>query len=73
MFVLKVRRVGNSAAITLPKEALARLRVSEGERIDALRADYAAMEIMFFGARPEFEVLLDELLRLEQVINDVHS
>jgi len=33
MFVLKVRRVGNSAAITLPKEALARLRVSEGDSI----------------------------------------
>ena len=33
MFVLKVRRVGNSAAITLPKEALARLRVREGDQL----------------------------------------
>lgn len=33
MFVLKVRRVGNSAGITLPKEALARLRVREGDTI----------------------------------------
>jgi len=33
MFVLKVRRVGNSAAVTLPKEALARLRVSEGDTV----------------------------------------
>jgi putative addiction module antidote len=33
MFVLKVRRVGNSAAITLPKEALARLHVREGDSI----------------------------------------
>ena len=33
MFVLKIRRVGNSAAVTLPKEALARLRVREGDRI----------------------------------------
>ena len=33
MFVLKIRRVGNSAAITLPKEALARLRVREGDTL----------------------------------------
>lgn len=33
MIVLKVRRVGNSAAVTLPKEALARLRVEEGDTI----------------------------------------
>ena len=33
MFVLKVRRVGNSAAVTLPKEALARLRVQEGDNL----------------------------------------
>ena len=33
MFILKVRRVGNSAAITLPKEALAKLRVREGDKI----------------------------------------
>ncbi len=33
MFVLKVRRVGNSAAITLPKEALALLRVREGDTV----------------------------------------
>lgn len=33
MFVLKVRRVGNSAAVTLPKEALARLRVREGDQL----------------------------------------
>ncbi len=33
MFVLKVRRVGNSAAVTLPKEVLAHLRVAEGDRL----------------------------------------
>lgn len=33
MFVLKIRRVGNSAAITLPKEALASLRVREGDTL----------------------------------------
>ena len=33
MFILKVRRVGNSAAVTLPKEALAKLRVREGDTL----------------------------------------
>ena len=33
MFILKVRRVGNSAAVTLPKEVLAKLRVREGDKI----------------------------------------
>lgn len=33
MFVLKVRRVGNSAAITLPKEVLTLLQVKEGDNL----------------------------------------
>ena len=33
MFTLKVRRVGNSAAVTLSKEVLAKLRVREGDTI----------------------------------------
>jgi putative addiction module antidote len=33
MFTLKIRRVGNSAAVTLPKEVLAKLRVREGDTI----------------------------------------
>ena len=33
MFTLKIRRVGNSAAVTLPKEVLAKLRGREGDTI----------------------------------------
>ena len=33
MFTLKVRRVGNSAAVTLSKEVLAKLKVREGDTI----------------------------------------
>ncbi|MDA1193898.1 MAG: AbrB/MazE/SpoVT family DNA-binding domain-containing protein [Planctomycetota bacterium] len=33
MFTLKIRRVGNSAAVTLPKEVLAKLRVREGDTL----------------------------------------
>jgi putative addiction module antidote len=31
MYQLKVRRIGNSLGVTLPKEALAKLDVGEGE------------------------------------------
>ncbi len=31
MYELKVRRIGNSLGVTLPKEALAKLGVGEGE------------------------------------------
>ena len=33
MIKLKVRRIGNSAGVTLPKEALALLRVKEGDTL----------------------------------------
>lgn len=33
MLELKVRKIGNSYGIVLPKEALARLKVSEGETL----------------------------------------
>lgn len=31
MYQLKIRRIGNSLGVTLPKEALAKLNVGEGE------------------------------------------
>jgi putative addiction module antidote len=31
MYALKLRRIGNSLGVTLPKEALAKLKVKEGE------------------------------------------
>ena len=33
MFVLKVRKIGNSSGVTIPKEALVQLRVSEGDTL----------------------------------------
>ena len=33
MFVLKIRRIGNSSGVTIPKEALAQLRVEDGDTI----------------------------------------
>ena len=33
MYSVKVRRIGNSAGVTLPKEVLARLHVGEGDTL----------------------------------------
>lgn len=33
MYKLKIRKVGNSAGVTFPKEALARLNVKEGDTL----------------------------------------
>ena len=33
MFTLKVRKIGGAKGVILPKEALARLKVGEGDRI----------------------------------------
>lgn len=33
MFELKIRKIGNSLGIVLPKEAIYRLKVSEGETV----------------------------------------
>jgi putative addiction module antidote len=33
MLDLKIRRIGNSCGVVLPKEVLARLRVAEGDRL----------------------------------------
>ncbi len=33
MYKLKIRKIGNSAGVTLPKEALAHLKVREGDTL----------------------------------------
>ncbi|HLO86253.1 MAG TPA: AbrB/MazE/SpoVT family DNA-binding domain-containing protein [Nostocaceae cyanobacterium] len=33
MYTLKIRKIGNSLGITLPKEALQKLRVQEGDSV----------------------------------------
>ncbi len=33
MFLLKVRKIGNSSGVTIPKEALALLRVEDGDTL----------------------------------------
>jgi putative addiction module antidote len=33
MYVLKIRKIGNSSGVTIPKEALAQLRLKDGDAV----------------------------------------
>ena len=46
MFETKIRRVGNSAVVTLSVEALAHLDAKEGDRVFVLRGDDGGLRII---------------------------
>lgn len=52
MYALKVRKVGNSLGVVLPKEAAAELGVAEG---DALYLTHAPDGFRVSSGNPEFE------------------
>ena len=52
MYKLKVRKIGNSAGVTLPKEALARLKVGEGDTL-VLTEDPDGFRVTPYDARFE--------------------
>lgn len=71
---MKLRRVGNSLALTLPKEVLAKLRVAEGDVIfltetpDGLRLtpyseDFEAQMRAFEKVRSKYRNALRELAK----------
>ncbi len=53
VFSLKLRKVGNSVGLVLPKEALARLRVKEGDTVCLTEAPEGGFRIT--AGEPEFE------------------
>lgn len=53
MLNLKVRKVGNSLGITLPKEALKRLHLKDGDKIFLVEAPDGSYRITPYD--PEFE------------------
>jgi len=65
---LKITKIGNSAGVVLPRELLARLRVSEG---DTLYASEAPDGIRLTASDPEFEarmVLAEKIMREDRDI-----
>ena len=53
MLDLKVRKIGNSCGVVLPKEVLGRLRVKEGDRLFLIETADGAYRITPYD--PEFE------------------
>ena len=53
---LKVRKIGNSAGVVLPKEMLSRLRVGEG---DTIYATDAPDGVRLTAADPDFEAKME--------------
>ena len=65
---LKITRIGNSAGVILPKELLARLRVSDGDTVYATEAPDG---IRLTAADPEFErriALAEKIMREDRDI-----
>lgn len=65
---LKITKVGNSAAIILPKELLAQLRVALGDTLYATEAPYG---IHLSAADPDFEAQMtvaEEVMRKDRDI-----
>lgn len=53
MLELKVRKIGNSLGVVLPKEAVARLSTGEGERLFLVESPNGAYELTPYD--PDFE------------------
>ena len=53
---LKIRKIGNSAGVVLPKEMLSRLRVAEG---DTIYATDAPDGVRLTVADPDFEAKME--------------
>lgn len=45
--------------------------VPEGDMVDVLRRDYAAMSAMIFGAAPRFDAVMESVAKLEAIVNRV--
>lgn len=74
MFTVKIRRIGNSAGVTLPKEVLAALHVAEGDtlvltegadgyRVTPYDPTFAAAMKAFERTRRRYRNALRELAR----------
>jgi len=73
MFETKIRKVGNSAVITLPSEMLAVLDAKEGDSVYLVRSDDGTLKLMthdpaILAALDAAEVVMDENRDLLQAL-----
>ncbi|MCF6300300.1 MAG: AbrB/MazE/SpoVT family DNA-binding domain-containing protein [Proteobacteria bacterium] len=71
MLDLKVRRIGNSLGVVLPKEALALLRVDDGDKIHLTQDADGVLRLTPYD--PEFEEQMEQALKgMKQYRNTLH-
>ena len=72
MLELKVRKIGNSLGVVLPKEAVARLNTGEGDRLFLIEASDGAYQLTPYD--PAFE---RKMTKAEEIIgryrNTLHT
>jgi putative addiction module antidote len=72
MLELKVRKIGNSLGIVLPKEAISRLHTADGERLFLIEAPDGAYQLTPYD--PAFEM---KMAKAEDIIgryrNTLHA
>lgn len=61
MLDLKVRRIGNSLGVVLPKEAIALLRVGDGDKIHLTQGPDGALRLTPYD--PEFEAQMEAAMK----------
>lgn len=72
MLDLKVRRIGNSLGVVLPKEALALLRVEDGDKIHLTEGADGVLRLTPYD--PEFEEQMNHALKgMKQYRNSLHQ
>ena len=58
MFELKVRKIGNSLGVVLPKEAVSRLHAGEGDRLFLIEGPNGAYQVTPYD--PAFEAQMNK-------------
>lgn len=59
MIELKVRKVGNSLGVVLPKEAVSRLHANEGDRLFLVEAPEGAYQLTAYD--PDFAAKMEKV------------
>jgi putative addiction module antidote len=72
MLELKIRKIGNSLGVVLPKEAINRLHADEGDRLFLIEAPNGAYELTPYD--PTFEKKMKKATEIMQRYrNTLHS
>lgn len=70
---LKVRKIGNSYGVVLPKEALATLRVKEGDTLTLSEAAHGSMNLSAYKAEvsAQMSVVQDVMDRYRHTLREL--